>query len=322
MLNLRLNGNDTYNYLKGELILGLPVKDAKLIQVYINEYLPEDSPFDEVSHLIPKNAQSINGICKGYYVSYYFKGKVFLISDMKRRITYAKIEKEYEIDVTKLFLTSLFRSHMNRYWIALGYHVYHACGIYDYKEERAFLVAGASGTGKTTFALEALGSERYRVISEDKVVINPMTGEMYGSPIVHVKEAAMERYQAYMNQYQIINGGTQCKKYSFLLHENYYMRSANLCYTIFLNQSDEQECSKLQHINDERRYRKVYKESQDGIYLPNEAIEEDKAYEYIKSRPVFELYRNKEDLNFEVFQRDIGKELYDKNIETISMANK
>lgn len=189
---------------------------------------------------------------------------------------------------------------MNRHWIAHGYHVYHASGIYDMVKEEAFLVVGPSGTGKTTFALEAVKRGPYRIISEDKVILNPKTNQIFGCAIVHVKENDMDQYKVFTNHYSLINGGYN-KKYSFILPEKYYKRYGNFNHTVFLNQSYEDERPVFCEIKKEEKCMKLFNQSQDGIYLPNEQKERDQAYQYIKSKPVFELYRGNERYNFKVY---------------------
>lgn len=282
-----------------ELVQGMD-DQGEDVHVYLNEWIPDSSLWKEVEKYIPKNFNAVNGIFSGLYVSCYFQGGVFLVTDIKRNITCARISNEYENQLKTLFLVSIFRTHMNRHWIAHGYHVYHASGIYDMVKEEAFLVVGPSGTGKTTFALEAVKRGPYRIISEDKVILNPKTNQIFGCAIVHVKENDMDQYKVFTNHYSLINGGYN-KKYSFILPEKYYKRYGNFNHTVFLNQSYEDERPVFCEIKKEEKCMKLFNQSQDGIYLPNEQKERDQAYQYIKSKPVFELYRGNERYNFKVY---------------------
>jgi hypothetical protein len=69
-------------------------------------------------------------------------------------------------------------------WLALGRGVeVHACAVVD-RDDRGYLFAGHSGAGKTTLARQWLKQTGVSVLSDDRVVLRNIDGQiwMYGTP--------------------------------------------------------------------------------------------------------------------------------------------
>lgn len=274
------------------------------IELFINMQSPVDELFANLFQKIPLSKNGINGVWKGLYISRYFDDKIKIITDIENRITSAKIHPAFAENNKRLFIIALFRDHVIRHLICGGYFVYHASAIIFKGSNKVIVILGQSGTGKTTFALEAVKSDLFNFISEDKIVINPQNNEVYGSPTIHLREDGISKYNDCISNISLINGGIQGKKYEACIVPKYHIYSGKLHQVIILNQECVSEVSLFRRVMDTRYLRMCMQKSQKSIYLYNKKNVYEHACDKLFEAPVYELYRHNE-TNFQVYRRSM-----------------
>ncbi|GEM_PF-6872025 len=273
------------------------------VLIFINTPSPIDINFTAIADKFSMVKWGIDGICDGLYVSYYFNGDIIIITDAERGITAAKISHIFCKRNRSLFLTSLIRNHIIRHYIHVGLMIYHASAIVEKNTNNAILILGKSGTGKTTFALEAVKSGNYSLLSEDKVILNPLNNNLFGSEVVHLKETGLIRYGNYVKNLSLINGGTTEKKYQGQIHSKYHVHSGILKEVIILNQDNSSSVSFFHMLSDADKIKRIFDISQKNVYITNEMQAYINAYYKLLCFPIFELYHNTFDINYYVFER-------------------
>jgi hypothetical protein len=294
--------DDTYSFLKNGSTISLQTYPNSIpISVYTNHPSPWDDLLNDISKKLPHLKTGIDGIWNGIYISYYFDGAVLIATDVKNNLTLAKFSPSFSDENKRLFLSSLMRNHINHHLIYHGYFVYHASAIVQKVTNKSIMILGISGSGKTTFALEAVKSEVYSFLSEDKVIIDPSCDSIYGSPIVHLRNNSKDRYDDLITDLSLINGGTMGKKYQAYIQHQYYKISATVKQIIILNQKYQFEKSFYRKITDKEEAVSIINNSQRALYLTNEKQFYEQACNKLLSYPIYELYHNENELNFQVF---------------------
>lgn len=273
------------------------------ISIYINTPSPIDADFASVVDKFPVVKGGIDGVCNGMYISYYINGDVLIITNVAQGITAVKVSQLFCEESRKLFLTSLIRNHIVRHYIHAGFFVYHASAIVEKNTDNSILILGKSGSGKTTFAMEAVKSGDYRLLSEDKVIIDPLNNILFGSPIVHLKENGRISYSNYVENISLINGGTTEKKYQGQICSKFHTYSGILKKVIILNQEGLSLVSSFHTLSDLSKAKRIFDISQKNIYTTNERQAYISAYSKLLCFPLFELYHSPNEINFHVFAR-------------------
>lgn len=280
---------------------------GSLISIYVNRRSPYDDLLSDISKNMSSLKTGVDGICKGLYVSYYFDGAILIVTDVKKCITLAKFSPVFSDINKRLFLTSLMRNHISRHLIWNNYFFYHASAIIQKSTNESIMILGNSGSGKTTFALEAVKSGEYYFLSEDKVIVDPSHNLIYGSPIVHLRANSKDKYNKLITNLSLINGGTTERKYQAYIKTQYYHQSAMLKEIIILNQDYFAiDKSFIRMITDKPVAENSIDISQRDLYLKNEIAVYKKARNYLLAHPIFELYHIQDDLNFKVFEKRRG----------------
>lgn len=292
-----------FEFLKAGANFTLSKNISVPISIFINTPSPIDINFASVADKFSIVKRGIDGICNGLYVSYYFNGDILIITDVDQGITAAKISHLFCEENRRLFLTSLIRNHVIRHYIHVGLMVYHASAIVENNTSNAILILGKSGSGKTTFALEAVKSGNYSLLSEDKVILDPLNNNLFGSAVVHLKETGLIRYGNYVKNLSLINGGTTEKKYQGQIHSKLHVHSGVLKEVIILNQDDFSLISSFHALSDLDKIRRIFDISQKNIYITSEKQAYLNAYSKLLCFPLFELYHNSFDINYHVFER-------------------
>lgn len=271
------------------------------VDVIVNSISKLDEIIENVKHSFPYIKTGIDGMWNGYYISYYFQGKICVVTSIEMGITAAYLHPSYFEENKRLFTQNLIRNHILRHFIGRGYLVYHAAAIVEKDSNLTTIILGKSGSGKTTFTLEAVQSRKYYFVSEDKVLINPSDNSVIGTPTIHLREDRKNKYNELIDNMSLINGGKSEKKYQCNICEKYYKKSGNLHQVIILNQEYDSKKSFLRKVLQEESIKSIIEASQSNIYLNTERRVKEQAYNKIFEFPIFELYRSSEDTNFDVF---------------------
>lgn len=302
-LHIKWYNESYFDFLKTGVNFILSDNIPIFISIFLNSPSPIDADFVLLKEKIPKVNGGIDGICKGMYFSYYFNGQVLIITDVCRGITAAKVSHLFGEAGKKLFLTSLIRNHILRHYIHAGLFVYHASAIVEKETNKAILILGKSGSGKTTFALEAVKRNKYSFLSEDKVILDPLNNKLFGSPIVHLKENGLIGYRNYVKNLSLINGGTTEKKYQGKICSKFHSNSGILKEVIILNQDSFSSESSFNILSNPCRIKQIFDVSQENIYNASEKQAYLSAYSKLLDFPIYELYHNSREINFHVFDR-------------------
>lgn len=185
-----------------------------------------------------------------------------------------------------------------------GYLVYHAAAIIEKHTNEVTLILGNSGTGKTTFALEAVKSKRFDFVAEDKVLLDPDNNRVIGSGNIHLKDNSIEYYQSYISGISLINGGTSEKKYGAFILPEYFRESGILSKVVVLNQNNLSEKSFVKRVTDFNDKRSLIELSQQGLYLGDEKDVYEHACNHLINTDFYEVYR-KHEINFNVYCRNV-----------------
>ncbi len=275
------------------------------VKIFVNIPSFIDDIFETIPKKLPSTKTGIDGILNDLYISYYFNGKIFIVTNMEKGITSAKIHPFCSEKNKRLFITSLLRNHIVRHLIYGGYFVYHASAIAEKTSNKVTMILGASGTGKTTFALEAVKSNLYNFISEDKVAVNPINNAIFGSSIIHLKEDSKNKYNNFVRNISLINGGTTEKKYEAYISPKFYTHSGTLNQVIILNQDHNLEKSFFRKVSTIKDIKMLVDASQRNLYLHNEKQVYEQACNKLFELPFYELYRQN-NINFQVYmERDL-----------------
>ncbi|MDR0920148.1 MAG: hypothetical protein LBM93_13035 [Oscillospiraceae bacterium] len=296
------NNEKIFDFLRlGSSLIFNEIKDgAVAIEIYINTPSFMDDTSNNIPRILPSTKTGFDGTWNGLYISYYFEGKIFIVTNMEKGITTAKIHPSYSEKNKRLFLTSLLRNHIIRHLIYNGYFVYHASAISERSNNNVIMILGESGSGKTTFALEAVKSNLYNFISEDKVVINPQNNTIFGSSIIHLKEDSKNKYNNFVGGISLINGGTTEKKYEAYIPPSLFAHSGELNQIIILNQGYFLDTSFCRKLTDVKSIKSILDISQRNLYLSNEKQIYEQACNKLLEMPIYELYR-KNKINFQVY---------------------
>lgn len=290
-----------FNFLVNDFMINSDKSASRNVDIFINQESHNEEDVEKIYRNSPRFSIGVNGIFNGVYISSYFCGKIFIITNKEKGYTSAKIDKEFAGDEKKLFLGSLIQSHIIRHLLYEGYFVFHAAAIIEKETEKSILILGKSGMGKTTFAMEAVKSGKYRLISEDKVIMNPQNKKLYGSQIAHLRKDAKDKYRRWIMDLSVINGGTEHRKYQAVLQPEFYSFNGILDRVIILNQKYSDCKSFCRLIMNSKEVKDNIILSQENMYLDNEMGLFERACKELMKYPILELYHTERDLNFEVF---------------------
>ena len=275
------------------------------ITIYINQESPFDIIFEKVTNMNLDIKFGVDALYDRLFISYYFKGEITIVTDTEKGLTVARISNSFKEKNKQLFLGGIIRKHLLRHFIYAGYCVYHAAAIIDKINNATILILGLSGTGKTTFALDAVKSGRYKLISEDKVIFDPAMGIVYGNSFVHIKQEDLNKFANIVNDVVLINGGNTQRKYQACINKENYCHYGKVNKVIILNQNYNDENSFCKIIIDKSEIKKLIKYTQQDIYLSTESKTKEDAIKILLNYPVFELYRNSKDRSFQIYEEQI-----------------
>ncbi|MDR2406514.1 MAG: hypothetical protein LBE13_00150 [Bacteroidales bacterium] len=271
------------------------------INICINNEL-EIRRINDIVKSVPSIKTGFDGMYCGLFVSSYLNKSIIIITDIANNVTFAKIDPGYNHNTRILFLSTLLRKHVFFHYVSKGYLVYHASAILDRNTKKSIILLGSSGSGKTTFVMEAVKSGNYYFISDDRIVMNPNNKQIFGSPVVHLRSNAGNEYNYIIENKMLINGGIKEKKHQALIKECFYTNRAVCNCCIFLKQYDNNTSSFLEKINNDECDDMFYN-SQENLYSLFEKEKYQAAIKAIKSFEIFKLSHVERDKNFEVFLR-------------------
>ena len=291
---IRIAAPSSYNYIRREIIFeDDSIFNDEPINIVITHDLKSNNIFS-MQH-IPKIKGRVDGWVGDNFITSAFDKQYIIITDIRQRTINAYIDERYEKLNMKLFNIGSFRTHLARIIIAYGMGVVHGGTVKHVNEDGAILVCGTSGSGKTTFCLDAILSGRYLMCSEDRSVIDLETLEVKGNPVVHVYSNRLEN--SFLSSCEKIRSGS-CDKYSCVLDQALFVNRCRINRVVFVGKGDVSKCERVKDSEKDKKLRQMLFD----IYTIKEENEIVHCLTALKTLNVYQVTWSGDDKSFELFE--------------------